>query len=46
MNRPLTRRGLLKGSVLFVAGAAVSACSTGDPLAKGGAPAPAVRIQA
>ncbi|MBB6550573.1 ABC transporter substrate-binding protein [Nonomuraea rubra] len=37
MNRPLTRRGLLKGSVLFVAGAAVSACSTGDPLAKGGA---------
>ncbi|TYB50930.1 extracellular solute-binding protein [Nonomuraea sp. PA05] len=35
MDRPLTRRGLLKGSVLFVAGAAVSACSTGDPLAKG-----------
>ncbi|UBU18512.1 ABC transporter substrate-binding protein [Nonomuraea gerenzanensis] len=35
MHRPLTRRGLLKGSVLFVAGAAVSACSTGDPLAKG-----------
>ncbi|MEO3806306.1 extracellular solute-binding protein [Nonomuraea sp. B1E8] len=33
MDRPLTRRGLLKGSVLFVAGAAVSACG-GDPLAK------------
>ncbi|MEV0387013.1 extracellular solute-binding protein [Nonomuraea sp. NPDC050643] len=34
MDRPFTRRGLLKGSVLFVAGAAVSACSTADPLAR------------
>ena len=44
MDGPLTRRGLLRGSVLFVAGAAVAACG-GDPLAKtkstpaaGGAP--------
>ncbi|MEV0617784.1 extracellular solute-binding protein [Nonomuraea sp. NPDC050404] len=39
MDREITRRGLLKGSVLFVAGAAVSACSTADPLARNDAPA-------
>ncbi|MGC5010791.1 ABC transporter substrate-binding protein [Streptosporangium sp. DT93] len=41
MDSPPTRRGFLKGSVLFVAGAAVSACSGGDPMAKAGGASPA-----
>jgi multiple sugar transport system substrate-binding protein len=30
----MTRRGFLSGSILFVGGVALSACSTGDPLGK------------
>ncbi|MEW9555347.1 ABC transporter substrate-binding protein [Nonomuraea sp. NPDC050783] len=40
MDRSLSRRGLIKGSVLFAAGVAVSACG-GDPLAKTKSSAPA-----